>query len=227
MAFIEAKHIYKQFGSGAHILPVLRDVSLVVDHGEFIALTGPSGSGKSTFMNILGCLDVPTAGDYFIEGINVAHMTPDQLAHIRNKKIGFIFQQFNLLPDLSALDNVALPQLYADKKESEARAYSTQLLELVGLSGRMHHYPYQLSGGEQQRVAIARALSNKPTLILADEPTGNLDSKTGEKIWGIFEQLHEKENITIVIVTHDLALAQKTHRIVRLLDGAIQSDTRL
>ena len=173
-------------------------------------------------MNILGRLDVPSSGDYFVEGINVAHMAPDDLAHIRNQKIGFIFQQFNLLPDLTALDNVALPQLYANKKEADARSHSTQLLGMVGLIDRLHHYPYQLSGGEQQRVAIARAISNNPALILADEPTGNLDSKTGERIMAMFDILHKEQKITIIIVTHDLALAQKANRIISVLDGTIR-----
>ena len=205
-------------------LTVLHDISLTVQKGELLALTGQSGSGKSTLMNILGCLDVPTTGTYMIEGQDVSRLTPDELAHIRNRMVGFVFQQFNLLEDVTALDNVALPQLYKKIPEPQARQRAQEVLTDVGLADRMHHFPYQLSGGQQQRVSIARALVNKPDIILADEPTGNLDSTTGAQIMDMFIQLNKQEQVTVIIVTHDMTLANQTKRIVKLLDGRVVED---
>lgn len=226
MAYIEARTISKTFYTGdiAHI--VLTDASFTIDKGELLAITGPSGSGKSTLMNIIGCLDRPTTGSYLIDGYDVAHLSSDELAHIRNAKIGFVFQKFNLLPDLTARENVALPQLYDHSSEEKALKAAEEMLTLVDLSNRMDHYPYQLSGGQQQRVAIARALVNNPSIILADEPTGNLDSKTGELIMNIFMSLNADHKKTIILVTHDPELAKKTHRVIKLLDGHIVSDAK-
>jgi putative ABC transport system ATP-binding protein len=178
-------------------------------------------------MNIIGCLDQPTTGSYLIEGTDVSHFSSDELAHIRNAKIGFIFQKFNLLPELTALDNVALPQLYAGKSEDEARDAAEKALAIVDLSDRLHHYPYQLSGGQQQRVAIARALVNDPAIILADEPTGNLDSKTGALIFDSFLHLNKEHKKTIILITHDAELANKTSRIIKLFDGKLAEDSRV
>ena len=226
MKLLELKNITKTFSMGESQLTVLKDITFSVDNGELMAITGPSGSGKSTLMHIIGCLDTPTLGTYLLEGNDVSHMNPDQLAHIRNKLIGFVFQRFYLLPDLTALDNVALPQLYANTSEKTARERAQQMLELVNLGDRIYHYPNQLSGGEQQRVAIARALANNPALILADEPTGNLDSKTGETIMTIFTELNKSQQVTIIVVTHDIDLAEKTNRIIKLLDGKIIADDK-
>jgi putative ABC transport system ATP-binding protein len=227
MAQLEARNISKTFYTGDIAHDVLIDISFTINEGEFLAITGPSGSGKSTLMNIIGCLDQPTTGSYAIEGTDVSHFSSDELAHIRNAKIGFIFQKFNLLADLTALDNVALPQLYAGKSEEEARASAQKSLEMVELSDRLHHYPYQLSGGQQQRVAIARALVNDPAIILADEPTGNLDSKTGELIFASFLRLNKEHKKTIILITHDPGLAQKTNRIIKLFDGKLAEDSRI
>ena len=227
MALLEARNITKTFTLPGRELTVLHDISFSIEKGEFLSITGQSGSGKSTLMHIIGCLDVLTSGSYFIEGQNVSHLSPDQLAHIRNQKIGFVFQQFNLLPDLTALENVALPQLYAGKSEKEANEKAEKLLCSVALDCRLHHQPQRMSGGEQQRVAIARALINDPAIILADEPTGNLDSKTGQMVMDLFLKLNQEKGITIVIVTHDLELAHKTKRIIKLLDGRIQEDQKL
>lgn len=224
VSLLKAESITKVFTLAGRELEVLKGISLEVQKGEFLSLTGKSGSGKTTLMNILGCLDLPTLGNYFLEDKSVIHLSSDELAHIRNKKIGFVFQQFNLLPDLNALDNVALPQLYAGISEAQAREKAAYFLDLVDLSERLDHYPYQLSGGQQQRVAIARALVNDPLLILADEPTGNLDSKTGDKIFQLFVDLNTNKNITIVIVTHDQLLAEKTNRVIRLVDGQVAED---
>lgn len=221
MKLLEAINISKTFPINGQKLTVLHNISLNIEKGELLAITGKSGSGKSTLMKILGCLDVPTTGTYLIEGKNTLKMKPDQLAHIRNSMVGFAFQRFFLLPDLSALDNVSLPQLYAGKKESDAKKRATEMLKLVSLAHRINHYPAQLSGGELQRVAIARALVNNPPLILADEPTGNLDSKTGDHIMNIFIRLNQEQAITVVIITHDISLAQKTNRIITLQDGRI------
>ncbi|MBL4587862.1 ABC transporter ATP-binding protein [Candidatus Babeliales bacterium] len=212
---------------GGNRIEALKGVSFEVKTGEFIAITGTSGSGKSTLMHLLGCLDVPTSGDYFIDGENVATMNRDELAAIRNQKIGFIFQKFHLLPDLNAIDNVALPQLYAEKPEVEAQKKAIQALESVQLGSRIDHFPFQLSGGQQQRVAIARSLINDPTLLLADEPTGNLDSETGEAIMKIFKKLNKEKQTTIIIVTHEPEIAEQADRIIDLRDGLIKSDTKI
>lgn len=199
----------------------LKGVSLTINKGEFISITGQSGSGKSTLMNLLGCLDVPTSGNYFIDGENVAGMNKDQLAVIRNKKIGFVFQKFHLLADLTATDNVALPALYAGTSEQKARENARKALDTVELSDRMDHYPYQLSGGQQQRVAIARSIVNDPSILLADEPTGNLDSETGQTIMALFKRLNTEGNVTVIMVTHELEIAKQTQRIITLIDGKI------
>ncbi len=209
---------------GDNELKVLKGVSLSIDKGEFVAITGFSGSGKSTLMHLLGCLDVANSGDYFLDGINVSTANHDELADIRNQKIGFVFQKFHLLPDLTTLDNVALPQLYAGIKENQARERAAKLLDLVGLSNRMDHYPYQISGGQQQRVAVARSLINNPSIILADEPTGNLDTATGNSILQVFKELNANQGVTIIIVTHEPSIAARTKRIIELVDGNIISD---
>lgn len=226
MSIIEAKDIVKTFRMGETEITALKGVSLSVEKGEFVAITGFSGSGKSTLMHVLGCLDIPTSGSYIIDGVDASKATRDELAKIRNQKIGFVFQKFFLLPDLTALDNVALPCLYAGENESSAREKAKKLLKLVELEHRMNHFPYQLSGGQQQRVAIARALVNEPAMIMADEPTGNLDRATGENILQVFKDFNEKHNVTIVIVTHEQSIAARTKRIVELVDGKIVSDKR-
>ncbi len=221
MALLLAKDITKTYSVGTRKLTVLHDVSLQVNQGEFLAIVGKSGSGKSTLMNILGCLDTATSGHYEIEGKDVSAMTVDQLAQIRNEKIGFIFQRYHLLPDMTALENVELPQLYANKSESSSKEQAMKMLSLVELADRMHHYPSELSGGEQQRVAIARALSNSPSIILADEPTGNLDSATEETIMQLIRKLNKEQGVTIVMITHDEHVAQEAGRVIRLHDGKI------
>ncbi len=226
MSIIEAKNIIKTFRMGETEITALKGVSLSVEKGEFVSITGFSGSGKSTFMHILGCLDIPTSGSYVIDGIDASRASRDELAKIRNQKIGFVFQKFFLLPDLTALDNVALPCLYAGESEATAKEKAKKLLELVELEHRIDHFPYQLSGGQQQRVAIARALVNEPAIIMADEPTGNLDRATGETILQVFKDFNEKHNVTIVIVTHEPSIAARTKRIVELVDGKIVSDKR-
>jgi len=218
------KKITKTFFTGADPLTVLKEISFSVEKGEFLALTGPSGSGKSTLMHLIGCLDNPTHGEYFLSEKNIADYNSDELAGIRNKLIGFVFQRFHLLPDLTALDNVALPALYAGLSENEARKEARERLELVKLHERLYHYPNQLSGGQQQRVAIARALVNEPDILLADEPTGNLDSVTGTAIMEILMHLNKEHGGTVIIVTHDEELARKTNRIIKLFDGKIIED---
>lgn len=205
-------------------LNALCGINITINKGEFIAIMGPSGSGKSTFMNILGCLDVPTTGIYKLDGIDVSNMSRDELAEIRNRKIGFVFQGFNLLPRTSAIDNVALPLIYSGVSAEERKKLVIEALSIVGLQDRGHHMPNQLSGGQQQRVAIARALVNKAPIILADEPTGNLDTRTSEEIMRLFLALNEKSGITIIIVTHEPNIAQYCKRKIRFLDGAIVSD---
>jgi putative ABC transport system ATP-binding protein len=220
---IQLNDITRFFQLGDEVIKAVRGITLTINPNEYVALMGASGSGKSTLMNILGCLDTPTSGEYFLDGISVQSLSDDELAEIRNRKIGFIFQTFNLIPRLSTLENVALPLVYAgmDKKERLEKAAVT--LESVGLADRMKHRPNELSGGQRQRVAIARALVNNPSLILADEPTGNLDSKTSYEIMDLFQEIHDKGN-TIVVVTHEEDIAEHTHRIVRLVDGLVSSD---
>jgi putative ABC transport system ATP-binding protein len=218
---IHIEKLYKHYPMGKQVVPVLRGLDLTIYKNEYVALMGPSGSGKSTLMNIIGCLDTPTAGQYILNGIQVSSINDDDLATIRNKEIGFVFQQFNLLPRLSALDNVALPLVYAgiSKKEREDRA--KEVLAKVNLADRWHHKPNELSGGQCQRVAIARALINNPAIILADEPTGNLDSKTSIEIMDIFTQINESGN-TVILVTHEEDIAAKAKRIIRLRDGLVE-----
>jgi len=215
--------VTKVYRMGDIVVHALRGVSLNVQAGEMLAIMGPSGSGKSTMMNILGALDVPTSGKYMLDGQNVAAMNQDALSEIRNHKIGFVFQNFNLLPRTSALDNVELPLIYSGATNNRQRCIAA--LEMVGLGDRLHHRPNELSGGQQQRVAIARALVNQPSVILADEPTGNLDSRAGEEVMHIFQELNEKQGITIMFVTHEPDIAEHTRRIVSLQDGRIASDT--
>ncbi len=219
-ALIHIRDIGRKYVIGTEVIHALKSVSLDIQKGEFVALMGPSGSGKSTLMNILGCLDTPNKGDYFLNGTNVSHMSENELAEVRNQEIGFVFQTFNLLPRSTSLDNVALPLIYsgASKKDREARAQTA--LENVGLGNRVTH---KLSGGQRQRVAVARALINNPSIILADEPTGNLDTKTSIEIMGLLEEIHSKGN-TIILVTHEEDIAQHAHRIVRMRDGLIEKD---
>jgi putative ABC transport system ATP-binding protein len=226
MSLLEAKNLIKKYTMGEAEVTALKGVDLNIQAGEFVAITGFSGSGKSTLMHLLGCLDTPTSGNYILDGTNVSKASRNELASIRNKKIGFVFQKFYLLPDLTARDNVALPMIFAGKSEHRARADASELLELVGLASRIKHYPYQLSGGQQQRVAIARALANKPCLIFGDEPTGNLDVATGDIIMNMFKKLNEEQNVTIIIVTHEPSIAAKTKRIIELVDGNITHDRR-
>jgi putative ABC transport system ATP-binding protein len=221
---IKITNIKRDFVLGEEIVYVLKGIDLEINKGEYVALMGPSGSGKSTLMNLLGCLDTPTSGTYILNGKDVSKMKDDELADIRNKEIGFVFQTFNLLPRTTALDNVALPMVYAGYSKTERRARATQVLEQVNLGDRMLHQPNQLSGGQRQRVAIARAMVNNPSIILADEPTGNLDSKTSEEIMKLLAEIHEKGN-TIVLVTHEEEIAEHADRIIRLRDGMIESDT--
>lgn len=220
---IGLKGITREFNLGDETIYALKGIDLDIRRNEYVALMGPSGSGKSTLMNIIGCLDTPTSGEYFLSGSDVSKAQDDELAAIRNKQIGFIFQTFNLIPRLTTLENVALPLIYAGwaKKEREERAM--EVLSQVGLADRVKHKPNELSGGQRQRVAVARALVNNPSLILADEPTGNLDSKTSYEIMKLFEEIHTRGN-TLVVVTHEEDIASFTHRIVRLRDGVIESD---
>jgi len=224
MALIEAEDITKIYRMDDIQVNALSNVSLTIDKGEFVAVMGPSGSGKSTFMNILGCLDKPTNGKYLLENINIGDLDRDELAGIRNKKIGFVFQGYNLLPRTSAIENVELPMLYDGLPAKERRQQAIAALKSVGLEGREDHHPNQLSGGQQQRVAIARALVNDAPIILADEPTGNLDSKTSAEIMKLFVKLNTESNITIILVTHENDIAAYSRRIIKFLDGRIISD---
>lgn len=220
---IRTEHIAKVYVMGTEEVHALRDISITIKQGEYVALMGPSGSGKSTLMNMIGCLDTPSNGQYFLDGQDVSRMSDNQLAEVRNKKIGFVFQTFNLLPRSSALDNVTLPLIYAGIGSSDRKKRGEEVLSQVGLGDRMSHQPNELSGGQRQRVAVARALVNNPALILADEPTGNLDTKTSVEIMGLFQEIHEKGN-TIVLVTHEEDIAQHAHRIIRLRDGLVETD---
>ncbi|AQS58140.1 ABC transporter ATP-binding protein [Desulforamulus ferrireducens] len=217
---IDAVNLVKIYKNGSEELKVLDNVSIKVFKGDFLAILGPSGSGKSTLMNILGCLDLPTAGEYYLDGLNVLTATDNELAEIRNKKIGFIFQKFNLLPRLTALQNVMLPLLYRGIDEAEAMERAKEKLILLGLGQRLGHRPNELSGGQQQRVAIARAIVGNPQLLLADEPTGNLDSKSSEDAMAIFKELNEQGN-TIVIITHDVEVAEQVNKLVYIRDGRL------
>jgi putative ABC transport system ATP-binding protein len=221
---IDARDLTKIYQMGDVQVHALRGASLQVRQGELVAIMGPSGSGKSTMMNILGCLDQPTSGEYYLEGVEVDQLDDNQLAQIRGKQIGFVFQTFNLLPRTTALSNVELPLVYSGVSGRERRERVLAALEAVGLGDRLHHRPNELSGGQQQRVAIARALVNDPSIILADEPTGNLDSKSGAEIMAIFQRLNEEQRITIIFVTHEPEIAQHTRRIVRIADGRIVED---
>ena len=222
-AIIDIKGITRDFPLGSEIVKVLKGINLTINKGEYVALMGPSGSGKSTLMNLLGCLDTPTSGHYILNGKDVSKMSDDELAEIRNKEIGFVFQTFNLLPRTTALDNVALPMVYAGYKKPEREARATEVLKQVSLADRMDHKPNQLSGGQRQRVAVARALVNRPSIILADEPTGNLDSKTSVEIMALFNDIHANGN-TVILVTHEEDIAAYAHRVIRLRDGVIESD---
>lgn len=223
MSVISLKNIIKEYKLGKEKLRVLHGIDLEVEAGEFVALMGPSGSGKSTLMNIIGCLDIPSAGEYILQDKNVSKLKDDDLAKVRNESIGFIFQNFNLMPKMTALENVELPLVYASVPKKERKRRAQEVLESVGLGDRMTHKPNELSGGQRQRVAVARSLINGPSLLLADEPTGNLDTTTSDEIMSLFHQLHEKGN-TIIIVTHEETIAQHAKRIVRLIDGRVNSD---
>jgi putative ABC transport system ATP-binding protein len=223
MKIIETHNISRMYKMGNNIVNALQSISISIDKGEYVAFMGPSGSGKSTLMNIVGCLDTPTSGTYKLNQQTVSEMTENELAEVRNKEIGFVFQTFNLLPRASALENVALPLVYAGYSKSERNDMAMAALESVNLADRYHHKPNELSGGQRQRVAIARALVNNPSIILADEPTGNLDTKTSYDIMGLFQELHDKGN-TIIMVTHEDDIAHYSHRIIRLRDGLIEWD---
>ena len=230
MAVIAVKDLTKIYKMGDHEVRALRGVSLDVEPGEFVAVTGPSGSGKSTFMHIAGCLDRPTSGAYMLDGRDVSKLSKDELARVRNEKIGFVFQGFNLLSRTSALDNVELPLLYRSKngfKTSERHKRALAVLDIVGLGNRYHHMPNQLSGGQQQRVAIARALINEPAILLADEPTGNLDTRTSIEVMGIFQRLNKERGITVLLITHEMDIAEYGTRLIRFRDGRVVADQQV
>ena len=220
---IDIQNIKKRYVMGSQIIDALKDVSISIQKNEYVALMGPSGSGKSTLMNILGCLDTPTTGSYKLNGTEVSEMTEDELARVRNKEIGFVFQTFNLLPRLTSLENVALPMIYAGMNKADRTKRAEEVMGMVGLAERMDHKPMELSGGQRQRVAIARALVNNPSIILADEPTGNLDTKTSYEIMNIFEAINNAGN-TVILVTHEEDIARHAKRIIRLRDGLVESD---
>lgn len=222
---IEIRKIVRDFPLGQETVHVLKGIDLDIERGDYIAIMGPSGSGKSTLMNLLGCLDTPTSGSYILNGKDVSKMSDDELAEIRNHEIGFVFQTFNLLPRTTALENVALPMIYAGVSKKERTIRAEEVLTDVGLADRMDHKPNQLSGGQRQRVAVGRALVNKPSIILADEPTGNLDSKTSKEIMDLLDEIHKNGN-TVIVVTHEEDIAARAHRIIRLIDGMVESDTR-
>lgn len=220
---IRLDKISKTYFLGKVRIPAIRSISLIINRNEYVALMGPSGSGKSTLMNLIGCLDSPTGGKYYLNGTDVSGMRDDELAAIRNKEIGFVFQNFNLLPRLTALENVALPLVYAGQEKSHRIDIARRMLDKVGLSDRVTHRPNELSGGQGQRVAVARAMVNNPSIILADEPTGNLDSKTSQEIMTLFDRIHADGN-TVILVTHEEEIARHAHRIIRLIDGEVGSD---
>jgi putative ABC transport system ATP-binding protein len=226
VSLIRLQNVVRRYQMGVETVHALRDLSLEIQRGEYVAIMGPSGSGKSTLMNLIGCLDTPTSGRYELNGSNVSEMNDNQLAEVRNREIGFVFQTFNLLPRSNALHNVELPLIYAGLPAEERRKTALEAITQVGLADRMHHKPNELSGGQRQRVAVARALVNKPSILLADEPTGNLDSKTGAEIMALFGDLSRKGN-TIIVVTHEEDIARLARRIIRLRDGLIASDEKL
>ena len=221
---IEVKNVYKIYNPGENEVRALDGISVTIDHGEFVAIVGHSGSGKSTFMNMLGCLDTPTSGEYYLDGVNVAGMSDDELSDIRNKQIGFIFQGFNLIPSLSARENVELPLVYRAMPAAQRRQLAEEALNRVGMGHRMDHKPSELSGGQQQRVAIARAIAARPPIIMADEPTGTLDTRSGEDVMKILHELNE-EGRTIILITHDNDIARQATRAIRIIDGKVVSDT--
>ncbi|MCH5189049.1 MAG: ABC transporter ATP-binding protein [Oscillospiraceae bacterium] len=225
MSLVEVKDLYKIYNPGENEVRALDGINLTVEKGEFLAIVGQSGSGKSTFMNMIGLLDIPTSGTYLLDGIDVSSMTDDELSEIRNKEIGFIFQGFNLISSLSAVENVELPLVYRGMKKDERHRLAIEALERVGLSHRLNHLPKQMSGGQQQRVAIARAVAARPPVILADEPTGNLDSHSGVEVMKILHELHE-EGRTIILITHDNEIAKEAERVIRIQDGQIIADYR-
>lgn len=220
---IRVKELAREYQVGTQLVRALRTVTVGIDRNEYVALMGPSGSGKSTLMNILGCLDTPTRGEYWLNGTDVSRLLDDELANIRNREIGFVFQTFNLLPRYTALENVALPLVYAGKSKEDRTKRALEVLDQVGLSDRVDHKPNELSGGQRQRVAVARALVNNPSIILADEPTGNLDTKTSYEIMRLFSDIHTNGN-TIILVTHEEDIARHAHRIIRLRDGEVETD---
>ena len=224
MALIETRDLWKTYEMDSEKVHALRGVSIQLERGEYVAIMGPSGSGKSTLMNLIGCLDTPSQGTYFLNNKNVGSMNDDELARIRNEEIGFVFQTFNLLPRATALHNVELPMIYAGLSPKDRRARAEEVLRMVELEDRMNHRPNELSGGQRQRVAVGRALVNHPSILLADEPTGNLDSKTGVEILALFRRLHEEGN-TIVLITHESDVARHAKRVIQILDGQVGSDT--